>query len=516
MNDTSGPALHARFLRSVRRYPSRPAIRAGTETVRYDEAHALALAWAGELLAAARERPRAVAVLADKGVPAYVGVLAALFAGAAVVPMHPELPAVRIREMLRASAASVALADERGAAVLAETEPGLPVVVADRRAVRTGTRAPDVPESVAPSDLAYILFTSGSTGRPKGVPLTHGNFGHFFRITDQRYDFHADDVFSQVLELSFDCVVLELFSAWGAGGTVCHIPPHAYLDLPSFTAERGVSVWFSTPSAIDMVRRMGGLRDGALPSLRWSFFAGEALKCTDAADWQAAATKARIENLYGPAELTLTITGHRWQPELSRRLAVNGIVPIGAVHPGHRSILLAPDGTESATEGELCVSGPQSAAGYLDPADDEDRFVERDAERWYRTGDRVRVLPNGELAYLGRNDSQVQIHGVRVELPEVDQAVRACPGVADAVTVTRPTGGGLELVVFYTGTPVSPADLNRHLRRLLPDGAIPKAFRHLAEFPLNPNRKVDRIRLAALAAEAGRPVRPSRESLQQG
>lgn len=503
MNEIPGHALHERFLRSVERYPSRPAIRAGTETVRYDEAYALALGWAGALLAATTERPRTIAVLAGKGVSAYVGVLAALFAGAAVVPMHPELPVARIREMLQASAASVVLADERGAAALGETGLGLPVVVADRDLGRTGTGDLDVPGPVRSSDVAYVLFTSGSTGRPKGVPITHGNFDHYFRITDHRYDFHAEDVFSQILELNFDCAVFELFSAWGAGATVCHVPARAYVDLPSFIAERRVSVWFSTPSAINLVRRMGGLTEGALPSLRWSFFAGEALKCADVVDWQAAAKGSEIENLYGPAELTLTITGHRWEPESSQRLAVSGIVPIGAVHPGHESILLTPDGAVSQAEGELCVSGPQAAAGYLDPADDEGRFVERDSVRWYRTGDRVRVLPNGELAYLGRSDSQVQVQGMRVELPEVEHAVRACQGVADAVAVTRATDNGLELFVFYTGSVVSPIDLTRQLRRILPDGSVPKLFRHLEEFPLNSNRKVDRIKLAAFANEPG-------------
>ncbi|MEV5975211.1 AMP-binding protein [Streptomyces sp. NPDC051921] len=502
MNGTSRHALHARFLSGVAGHPGRPAIRVGTDTVRYDEAYELALGWAGSLLAATAERPRAVAVLAGKGVCAYVGVLAALFTGAAVVPMHPDLPVSRVREMLRASGASVVLADERGAAVLAETGLALPVVPAERGRARGERGALDAPVEVLPSDTAYVLFTSGSTGRPKGVPLTHNNFRHYFAVTDERYDFHAEDVFSQVLELNFDCAVFELFSAWGAGATVCHVPAGAYLDLPAFMAERQVSVWFSTPSAIGLVRRMGGLTEGAMPSLRWSFFAGEALKCADVVAWQAAAKASEIENLYGPAELTLTITGHRWQPDLSQRLAVSGIVPIGAVHPGHDTLLLGPDGEAATTEGELCVSGPQAAAGYLDPADDEGRFVERDSVRWYRTGDRVRLLADGELAYLGRGDSQVQIQGMRVELPEVDHAVRACPGVTDAVTVTRTTDAGLELVVFYTGTAQPPRDLLKALRGTLPEGSVPKDFRHLDEFPLNPNRKVDRLRLAALA---GRP-----------
>jgi len=109
-------------------------------------------------------------------------------------------------------------------------------------------------------------------------------------------------------------------------------------------------------------------------------------------------------------------------------------------------------------------------------------------------------VQSAELAYLGRLDSQVQIHGLRIELAEIDNAVRAS-GVEDAVTVTRETPGGLELVVFYTGGPVSAAELNRRLCDRLPQSMVPKHYQHVDEFPLNSNRKVDRRALAGVAAE---------------
>jgi non-ribosomal peptide synthetase component F len=315
MNAIPGHQLHARFLRGLKISPRRPAIRAGDETVTYEETYELALRWAGSLLAATAGAPRAVGVLARKGPGAYAGVLAALFTGSPVVPLHPDLPVARLRYMLEASQADVVLADEAGARALRETGLDLPLVVTDR----ASGRALDAPRSAGDADIAYLLFTSGSTGRPKGLPLTHTGLDHHFRLMDQRYDFGPADAFSQVLELNFDCVILELFAAWGAGATVVHVPTPAYANLPSFFAEYGISVWFSTPSAIGLVRRLGGLAPGALPGLRWSFFAGEALKCTDVVDWKTAAPRSLIENLYGPAELTLTIAGHRWSPERSQR-----------------------------------------------------------------------------------------------------------------------------------------------------------------------------------------------------
>lgn len=180
---------------------------------------------------------------------------------------------------------------------------------------------------------------------------------------------------------------------------------------------------------------------------------------------------------------------------------MNGLVPIGSVHGGHDHILVAPDGQVAEAEGELCITGPQMTAGYLDPADDEGRFLPYDGRTWYRTGDRVRRLANGELLYLGRLDAQVQVQGWRVELAEVDHAISQCQGVDDAVTVTRETENGTELVVFYTGVPAAPAELARQVGKLLPRGMQPRHYRHVEEFPLNSNRKVDRGRLAGEAAD---------------
>ena len=491
-----GHGLHERFLRGLALSPGRAAIRVDDDVLTYEAMHELALRRAGALRARAPQGPHTVAVLADKSLTAYVGILAALYAGATIVPLNPRFPAERTRRMLTAAGVSTVIADPIGRAALAETElDGLTVL--DEAA----TAPPlDAPVAVRSSDIAYVLFTSGSTGRPKGVPMTHGANDHYFSLLDRRYDFGPGDVFCQNVGLNFDCAMFELFCAWGRGAPVHAIPPAAHRDLPGFLAERRMTVWFSTPSGTSFIRRMGGLRPGAMPTLRWSFFAGEALLCDDAAAWQAAAPNSRIENLYGPTELTVTITGHRWSPDTSPSRAVNGVVPIGAVHPGHDHLLLDGD-TESAVEGELCVTGPQMTPGYLDPADDEGRFLERDGRRWYRTGDRVRRLDDGELVYLGRLDTQVQIQGFRVELAEVDHVVRRCAGIQNAATVTRPApGGGLELVLYYTGDRVHPVALRRELAAHLPEPMVPKVFRHVAEFPLNANHKVDRGLLAREAA----------------
>ncbi|MET9854945.1 AMP-binding protein [Streptomyces sp. NPDC006450] len=498
-------SLHDRFLHGLAASPRGTAVRVGADSASYEQLHELALDWAGTLTARAGERPRAVGVLANQGITAYAGVLAALYAGATVVPLHAGFPAARTRHMLELSGASTLIADEAGLAALAATGIELPVLAPGTSPAGPGSALSE-PIAAADGATACILFTSGSTGRPKGVPISHASLGHYFRLMDERYDFGPDDVFSQTFDLNFDCAMFDLFCAWGAGATAQAVPAQAYLDLPRFLEDRRMTVWFSTPSAISLVRRTGGLAPGGMRSLRWSLFAGEALRGADAEAWQAAADRSTLENIYGPTELTITVTRHRWSPELSPGLCVNGLAPIGALHEGHAYVLLDEEDQPAAREGELCISGPQLTRGYLDPADDAGRFVRRDGRDWYRTGDRVRLRDNGELVYLGRLDTQVQLHGWRVELAEVEHALRECGGVEDAVAVTAEGAGGTELVVFYTGAQTEPAVLARELRQILPRGMMPRYFRNLPEFPLNSNRKTDRGLLTKEAAELVGPA----------
>ncbi|MEV6646531.1 AMP-binding protein [Amycolatopsis sp. NPDC051371] len=483
---TGGP--HTRFLRGLERSGGGVAVHVGDQALTYERLHELALLWGGAL---AEAGARTVGVLAGKGVTAYAGILAGLYAGATIVPLRPDFPAARTAQMVEAAGIDVIVADERGRAVAPE---GVPVLGEPRAS--QALSAPLAPTS----DTAYVLFTSGSTGRPKGVRIGRAALDHYFGLLDERYDFTPDDVFSQTFDLNFDCAMFDLFCAWGAGAPAVVLPGGAYRNLPRFAAERGLTVWFSTPSAIDLVRRTGGLTPGALPGLRWSFFAGEALTVRDTADWRAAASSSLVENLYGPTELTVTVSGYRWDDVETPRVAVNGVVPIGEVHAGHDYLLL----DEDAGEGELCIAGPQMTPGYLDPADEQGRFLDRDGKRFYRTGDRVRRLADG-LAYLGRLDSQVQVLGWRVELTEVEHALRDC-GVGDVVVLGVAGDVGTELFVFYTGGERPVLEMVRALRAVLPEGVIPRHYRHVDEFPLNSNRKIDRKTLAARAAELLAPA----------
>ena len=290
------------------------------------------------------------------------------------------------------------------------------------------SRALTQPSTVAPCDAAYVLFTSGSTGRPKGVPITHGNVDHFLRFNQRRYGFTPEDVCSQTFAATFDLAMFDMFMAWGAGATLESTPMYAFAALPEFVERKKMTVWFSVPSAISVARRRGGLRPGSMPTLRLSLFCGEALISMMFKDWQAAASQSVVENLYGPTELTIACSAYRWQPTHSPSQCPNNAVPIGAIYPSLRHILIDRSGQPDPVEGELCVTGPQMFSGYLNPQDDINKFLLYDSCRWYRTGDRVRLDPATDgatateevLHFLGRTDHQLKIRGYFVELAEIE------------------------------------------------------------------------------------------------
>jgi amino acid adenylation domain-containing protein len=498
--------LPERFLRGMESSAEKTALRVGESTLSYIQLHRRALAAAAALRA--QGSPATVGVLAGRSPESYVGVLAAFYAGAAVVPLNPEYPAALLHKMLDVASTAVLIVDDRGREVLPQLlalGSALTVVNAGIDAdIDAGVSdnaeigAPVLPEL---DDIAFVFFTSGSTGTPKAVPLAHRSFAWHFQYLDSRCDFGSRDVFAQLFDLNFDCGIQVAFSAWGAGGIVQVVPPAANVDMPGFLKDNGVTVWYSTPSAVWMAREMGGLTDGALSELRWSFFSGETLLAHDAADWCRAAPNSIIANLYGPTELNV-VAWHVWGVGESLHPGAHGSVPIGTIVDGHEHILIDREGRQSSIEGELWMRGPQMAAGYLDPTHDDGRFVHREGARWYRTGDWLQDI-EGQLSFVSRIDSQVKIRGWRVELAELDDAVRRCPAVREAVTVVLAGRYGNEPVVFYTGESSPSHELERVVKNYVPEAVVPRVYLYLDRLPLNANGKVDRLELTRRAASIG-------------
>ncbi|GAB3474940.1 amino acid adenylation domain-containing protein [Nocardiopsis coralliicola] len=511
--------LYGWFARSAGRYGDCSALELGDEKLTYRQLQHRAERIAAQLVAAnGAVPPSRVGLLAERSVFAYAGYLAVLRTGAAVVPLNPKFPVARNAAVAAAAQVDLVATDIPGAAG-SELGESLHVVgPEDLAAPGAGPPAELPPCPATPEDTAYILFTSGSTGAPKGVPVLHRNIGSYLSTLLSRYGIDPSCRMSQTFDLTFDVSVHDMFVAWGGGGTLV-VPRRSQLLAPvKFINAARLTHWFSVPSLASFAQRLGTLAPGSMPTLRWSAFGGEPLPQTLARAWQAAAPSSSLENLYGPTEVTVSCAGYRlpravedW-PETA-----NGTVPIGPVYPSLEFLLVDEHGVPG-TSGELCIRGPQRFPGYLDPADNDGRFVrlgENGAvhtytapapltdEHWYRTGDRAAVH-HGGLVHLGRLDDQVKVRGYRIELGEIEARLRQQSGVRDATVVAvGGPDGETELEAAVTTAPgADTGAMYTALSEHLPPYMVPRRITRLAELPLNANGKIDRRALAAALGTA--------------
>jgi acyl-CoA synthetase (AMP-forming)/AMP-acid ligase II len=253
------------------------------------------------------------------------------------------------------------------------------------------------------------------------------------------------------------------------------------------------------PSVAHVLRKRGVLRSGTMPGLRWSLFCGETLPKATAQQWQAAAPNSVVENLYGPTELTIACTVHRWDPATSPDHCVYDSVPIGQPYPAMQTLVV--DGRlqplRDGEIGELCMAGPQSSPGYWRaPELTAERFFDHGGRRYYRTGDLVRQIDD-ELVHLGRVDQQVKIGGYRIELGEIEAVLRR-EGCVEAICLQWPDANTITAVV--TGE-VDADEMRDRLAETLPSYMLPQTVRVLPTLPLNANGKVDRFALSRWLTE---------------
>ncbi|MFI6507569.1 AMP-binding protein [Streptosporangium sp. NPDC050855] len=537
--------LHQWFAAAAARFGDRTALEVGGERYTYAELEAMSAHLAARIAAACDGPPARVGLHANQGILAYAGYLAIQRLGAAAVPLNPAAPAARNRLVAASARLDLVLSDAgheppnltgpprpTGPPDLAGPPdltgpPGLAgppgegprVLRVDPADVpRTALRQAGDPREAGADDLAYVLFTSGSTGVPKGVPVRHRSVDAYLRHVIPRYELGPGCRVSQTFDLTFDLSVFDLFATWGGGATLVVPGRYDLLKPIAFAARERLTHWFSVPSVVSVAMRLRRLTPSAMPSLRWSLFCGEPLTLSQADAWRVAAPGSVLENLYGPTELTLSCTEYRLPADRSLwPETANGTVPIGLPYPGVEHLVLDDRG-RPAEEGELCLRGVQRFPGYVDPAVNAGRFTAFEGatgatgatavpadtgetaapELWYRTGDRV-AWRDGLLVHLGRLDQQVKISGHRVELGEVECALRGQPGVREAAVLAMPgPDGEPELTAACTGSDLDALTLVKGVTQVLPGYMVPRSVTLLAELPLNANGKVDRRALAGL------------------
>ncbi|HEX5121119.1 MAG TPA: AMP-binding protein [Pseudonocardiaceae bacterium] len=494
-------SLSGWFARAVARNPDGTALVAPGGSRTFRELDAVAGALAATIRTRLGRRPARIAVFGERTAGTFEAYLAALYTGATVVPLSPEMPVERniaiasgagIDVLLYATTERATNAIEVGEAAL-----GLPgVLVFD-----TATEPSDGylrEQGLASTDVAYLVFTSGSSGRPKGVPISHGNIDAYLRAVADRFRPSPGDVFSQIHELTFDYSVFEMWVAWSGAACVSSAPRVQALNTARMVNDRGITFLSATPSMIEGVLSRERVTAGSMPGLRYAVCSGEPLRELTVRAWSAAAPNAVVDNLYGPTELTVTCTGYRWRPGVR---GVEDMVPIGVMHPTMDHILLDPSGELSERDGQLCVRGPQMFAGYLDPRDDAGRFVEIDGHRWYCTGDRIRIGDDGLMYHRGRIDAQVKVRGYRVELSEVEAAVRGL--VAGSVMAVDVTDGADTSLVVFVATPaeLDVPGLLASLAGTLPPYMVPARVFTVPELPTNKHDKADRGELRRRAED---------------
>ncbi|MEV3993825.1 amino acid adenylation domain-containing protein [Streptomyces sp. NPDC049837] len=454
-----------------------------------------------------------VAVVMEKGWEQVVGCLGVLRAGAAYVPVDPHWPAARIAAVLAAAGIGQVL-----------TQPGVRSTVAWPEGTEvfevTAVTGPDVPAdlpdgpdvTVSPDDLAYVIYTSGSTGVPKGVMIEHGPAVNTVRDVNDELSLTAEDRVLALSALHFDLSVYDIFGPLSAGGAVV-IPapgderePGNWLRLMTDSA---VTVWNSVPALMAMLcAHVNGEQrpPSSLPPLRAVLMSGDWIPVSLPDEVRALFPSAVQWSLGGATEASIWSIWHRITPE-DRHLTS---IPYGTSMRDQRVFVADPllRPRPYWVTGEICIAGAGVARGYLG---DEERtrrsFVTDPAGggRLYRTGDWGRLLPNGEIEFLGRRDDQVKIGGHRIELGDVEAALLSCPGVRAAVATVHGERGRTRLtahVLLQPGVTRSGAALRGDLEQRLPTYMLPSAVSVRDTFPLTPNGKVDRAALAQLPDEA--------------
>jgi non-ribosomal peptide synthetase component F len=312
------------------------------------------------------------------------------------------------------------------------------------------------------------------------------------------FPIYASDRCTQFAELTFDFSIGEIFLPWAVGACVYAPSYHELILATEFVKRHQLTVWSSVPTLANHARSLGLLGANTLTSLRLSFLCGEALSDQLANCWSAAAPSSEVVNLYGPTEATVFATYYRYDPLVA---APDGVVPLGWPLPGIILKIVPDEDATADSPGELLLGGPQVAPGYWrDSASTMRAFVRLDETSsavWYRTGDLVRQDPERGLLFHGRRDRQVKVRGYRVELQEVEVALRRIMSDTPvAVVPHRLTNGQCEeLIACVSGSCASADDILTACRAQLPRHMVPSRLVVFDAFPLNQNGKVDHLAL---------------------
>jgi amino acid adenylation domain-containing protein len=480
MHDEAELCLHQLFERHVRDDPHASAVTSTEGRVTRGELDQRADRLARTLIQRGVGPDVLVGVCLSRSIEQVVAILGILKAGGAFLPLDPEYPKERLRFM---------------------RDDARPLLVLEQAEEAEGL-AEKPASAVAPDHLAYVIYTSGSTGRPKGIALCHRGVVNNICDLNERFGVGANDRVLSVSALGFDMTVYEILGTLAAGATLV-IPDPKRVHEPAHLAElvraHQITIWNSAPALLDALVEHETVADqGRLRSLRLALLGGDWVPLGLQPALRALAPTCRFIAMGGATEASI----HSTLFEVETVDPGWRSVPYGRAMKNQETYVLGPDGhaVEAGEAGELYLGGMGIARGYWrHPELTAERFLPnpfRPGERFYRTGDRVRLLADGNLELLGRIDHQIKIRGVRIEPAEVEAALTADPRVRRALATVK-NGQLVAYVVVEGDRDVLTRELRARLLQSLPATFVPDAIVFLDRFPLSPNGKLDRSALPA-------------------
>jgi len=492
-NDTAAPLpnrfVHELFEEQTARTPNAIAVVDADRTITYEALDGAANALAHDLIARGITPGSIIGLRVTRSIEEIVAVLAAWKAGAAYVPLDPSYPQDRLDYMRQDSGAVVVL-----------TEGDIDVKQSSSRQVDKSSSSTTgrLEDSTTPglgdptTHPAYVIYTSGSTGQPKGVLNTHAGLANLCAWHHRTFEPSSKSVCGHLNSISFDASVYDIWPYLLAGARVAIVSDEERADsmLLSKRYERDGVTHCLFPTAL-----LEHLAHQDVPEERWRSLeiviaGGDKLSgyC------MPKGSRARLFNHYGPTEAAVVSTSIEVTPEWVGAPPIGTPIDNATVHVLNADLQQVPVGVA----GELHIGGSGLALGYLGrPELTAQRFITFDNkgenQRLYKTGDLVRLLPDGNLEFLGRVDDQVKIRGFRIELGEIVARLLQCTNVREAVVLAKGEGAAQkQLIAYVVAEDFHAETVKEELRQSLPEYMIPSSFVVMDAFPLTTNGKVDR------------------------
>jgi len=510
--------IHELFEEQVERSPDAIAVILEGEQLTYRELNQRANRIAHHLRALGVGPEVLVGICVERSPLMVVGLLGILKAGGAYVPIDPAYPADRLAYMLSDSQVKMLLTQQKLADTLPQNQAKLICLDSDWQVEATISQENPV-TGVKPNNLAYVIYTSGSTGQPKGVMICHQSVVNYIAAKKVAYSMNSSDRILQFSSISVDYAVFEIYSCLTCGGTLVLRTDEMLSSVATFLQKcREWQLTVLGPPTFYwhlLTTELETTQESLPESVRLVCVGGEQMLPEKLRRWQKYINDSKhhqtgkpplLINEYGPTEATVDAT----ICNLSELVLedTRSIVPIGRPINNVQTYILDRylQSVPIGVPGELYIGGIGLAKGYLNrPELTSEKFIPNPftslpGERLYKTGDKARYLPNGNIEFLGRIDNQVKIRSFRIELGEIESVLTAHPQITEAVVIVHENSSGHKRLVAYV-VAHSKSEIKNQLRdflkQKLPGYMVPSVFVILDALPLTPAGKVDRRALMA-------------------